>query len=65
MGFYDNSNGQNQEVVSISNNSATIKNLTVNDDATFDCNATFNQQVKFGNFVWKTESNGSLSLAIV
>lgn len=65
MGFYDNSSGQNQKVVSISNNSATIKNLTVNDDATFDCNATFNQQVKFGNFVWKTESNGSLSLAIV
>ena len=65
MGFYDNSNRQNQKVVSISNNSATIKNLTVNDSATFNCNATFNQQVKFGNFVWKTESNGSLSLAIV
>lgn len=64
MGFYDNSNGQNQKVVSISNNSATIKNLTVNDSATFNCNATFNQQVKFGNFVWKTEDNDSLSLAI-
>ena len=65
MGFYDNSAGQNQKVVSISNNSATIKNLTVNDNATFNCNSTFNQQVRFGNFVWKTESNGSLSLAIV
>lgn len=65
MGFYDNSTGQNQKVVSISNNSATIKNLTVNDNATFNCNSTFNQQVRFGNFVWKTESNGSLSLAII
>ena len=63
MGFYDNTNNQNQKVVSISNNAATIKNLTVQDDATFDCNAEFNKEVKFGNFVWKIESNGSLSLA--
>ena len=46
------------EVVSISNRSATIRNLTVEDGATFNC------EIKFGNFVLKTESNGSLSLAI-
>ena len=46
------------EVVSISNKSATIKNLTVEDGATFNC------EIKFGNFILKTESNGSLSLAL-
>ena len=65
MGFYDNSEGQNQKVVSIGNNAATIKDLTVEDDAEFNCNATFNKQVQFGNFVWQIESNGSLSLAVV
>ena len=64
MGFYDNSNGQNQKVVNIGNNAATIKNLTVEDDAEFNCNTTFNNQVQFCDFVWKTEINGSLSLAI-
>lgn len=64
MGLYDNSNGQNQKVVNISNNSATIKNLTVEDGAEFDCDTTFNKQVNFFGFVWKKESNGSLSLAI-
>ena len=65
MGFYDNSDGQNQKVVSIGNNAATIKDLTVEDDAEFNCNATFNKQIQFGNFVWQIESNGSLSLAVV
>ena len=65
MGFYDNSEGQHQKVVSIGNNAATIKDLTVEDDAEFNCNATFNKQVQFGNFVWQIESNGSLSLAVV
>ena len=65
MGFYDNSNGQNQKVVSIGNNAATIKNLTVEDDAEFNCNAAFSKQIQFGNFVWQTESNGSLSLAVM
>ena len=65
MGFYDNSEGQNQKVVSIGNNAATIKDLTVEDDAEFNCNATFNKQVQFGNFVWQIESNGSLSLAVM
>lgn len=57
MGFYDASSGTAQKVVSISNQSATIKNLTVEDGATFNC------EIKFGNFILKTESNGSLSLA--
>jgi hypothetical protein len=64
MGFYDNSKGQNQKVVNIGNNAATIKNLTVEDNAAFNCNTTFNKQVQFYDFVWKTEINGSLSLAI-
>ena len=64
MGFYDNSNGRNQEVVSISNNAATIKGLTVEDSANINCNATFNSEVNFFGFVWKKESNGSLSLSI-
>lgn len=46
------------EVVSISNSSATIKNLTVEGGATFNC------EVAFGEFKLKTESNGSLSLAL-
>lgn len=54
------------EVVHVGNNSATIQNATLegNNGTTFNNNAMFNQQVQFGNFVWKTESNGSLSLAI-
>lgn len=71
MGFYDNSNANNpnQKVVNIGNSSATIKNAVVNDSATFNCNATFNQQIniqKSGTttgFVWKIEQNGSLSLS--
>lgn len=58
MGFYDASSGTAQKVVSISNQSATIKNLTVEDGATFNC------EVKFGDFIWKMENNGSLSLAL-
>jgi hypothetical protein len=46
------------EVVSIGNKSATIKDLTVEDGAVFNC------EVHFGKFVLKTESNGSLSLAL-
>lgn len=58
MGFYDASSGSAQKVVSISNQSATIKDITVEDGAMFNC------EVRFGNFIWKTESNGSLSLAL-
>lgn len=54
MGFYDSSKNK---VVSIGNQSATIKNLTVNDGAFFNC------EVHFGDFILKKESNGSLSLA--
>lgn len=58
MGFYDASDGTAQKVVSISNQSAKIKNLTVEDGALFNC------EVQFGNFILKTENNGSLSLAL-
>lgn len=58
MGFYDASSGTAQKVVSISNQSAKIKNLTVEDNAIFNC------EVQFGDFILKTESNGSLSLAL-
>lgn len=65
MGFYDNT-GENgaKEVVSIGNKSATIKNMVVQENAEFDCNTQFNQQVDFFGFVWKKEYDGSLSLAI-
>lgn len=58
MGFYDASDGTAQKVVSISNQSAKIKNLSVEDGALFNC------EVQFGNFILKTENNGSLSLAL-
>lgn len=70
MGFYDNSDSENpnQKVVSIGNKSATIKNMIVNESSTFDCNATFNNEMHVkgssSHFVWKIESNGSLSLAV-
>jgi hypothetical protein len=46
------------EVVSISNQSAKIKNLTVEDGATFNC------EVKLLGFILTKESNGSLSLSV-
>ena len=72
MGFHSveyNSDGSiknDTEVVHIGNNSATIQNATFegSNGTTFDNNAQFNQQVHFDNFIWKKESNGSLSLAI-
>ena len=64
MSFYDNSEGKNKEVVYISNESANIDGLIVETSLDVNCNATFDKQVQFGNFVWKVESNGSLSLAI-
>ena len=64
MGFYDNSNNQNQKVVSIANNAATIRNLTVQGSATFVAPVTFEQQINLLGFIFKKESNGSLSLAI-
>lgn len=72
MGFHSveyNSNGSvknDVEVVHIGNNSATIQNATFEgkNGTTFNNNAQFNEEVRFGKFVWKKESNGSLSLAI-
>ena len=64
MSFYDNSNKKNKEVVYISNESANIDGLVVEKNLDVNCNATFDGQVQFGKFVWKVESNGSLSLAI-
>lgn len=58
MGFYDAEDGDPEKVVSIGNKSATIKDMTVDEGAKFNC------EVQFGNFIWKTESNGSLSLAL-
>ena len=76
MSFYDKSNGEDtteqardpDEVVYISNKSAVMKKLIVEDDATFESPATFKQEMNIlgssSGFTWKIESNGSLSLAI-
>lgn len=58
MGFYDASYGAAKKVVSISNQSATIRNLTVEEGAKFNC------AIEFGGFILKTETNESLSLAL-
>lgn len=53
------------EVVYIGNRSANIKNLVVEEHAEFNCNADFNGQINIGDaFIFKLESNGSLSLAV-
>ena len=73
MGFhsveYDSDDGSvknDVEVVHIGNNSAVIQNATFegSDGTTFKNNTKFEQQVQFGDFVWKIEANGSLSLAL-
>jgi hypothetical protein len=64
MSFVDNSEGKDKEVVYISNESANIDGLVVETSLDVNCSATFDEEVQFGNFIWKTESNGSLSLAI-
>ena len=72
MGFHSvmyNSNGtvnKDVEVVHIGNNSAIIQNATFEGDSgtTFNNNVKFNQQVDMMGFIWKKESNGSLSLVI-
>lgn len=76
MGFYDNSSSDtpNKKVVSIGNQSAVIRNLVVEEGAEFKCNAEFAGEIGMHKlksdgtidpigFVWKIESNGSLSLA--
>ncbi len=72
MGFhsveYENGAVKNDvEVVHIGINSATIQNATFEGEngTTFENNANFKNQIQFGNFIWKVESNGSLSLAII
>ena len=63
------------EVVHVGVNSATIQNATFegSDGTTFENNVVLNQETHMRgktaggeqvNFIWKTESNGSLSLAI-
>jgi len=67
MGFYDNSNSTkpNDKVVSIGSNSATIKDLKVEDEASFNCPTSFRDEIKlFGNFVLKKEDDGGMSLII-
>lgn len=64
MGFYDNSEGKHQKVVYISNETANIDGLTVEKKLNVTCPATFDDEVNFFGFIWKKESNGSLSLAI-
>ena len=72
MGFHGvtyNTNGtvkKDVEVVHIGNDSATIQNATFEGDrgTKFNNNVEFNQQVDMMDFIWKKESNGSLSLAI-
>lgn len=71
MGFhsveYENGTVKNDvEVVHVGNNSSTIQNATFegSNGTTFNNNANFNSQIKFGSFIWKVENNGSLSLAI-
>lgn len=83
MGFYDASDGTSNKVVSISNQSATIKNTTLDgnttlkSDATIEGNTNFYGQINICDpsadsedsiddalFIWKIESNGSLSLAL-
>lgn len=67
MGFYDNSDPTkpNQEVVSIGNSSATIKNLVVKDGAEFDCNVKFLNEINiFDKFILKKENDGGVSLVI-
>lgn len=75
MGFYDNSDAKNQnkKVVSIGNQSATIKNATIEESAAFQCQANFNNQINMCNpysssnvgFTWKIEADGSLSLVTI
>lgn len=71
MGFYDNSNKQNEKVVSISNSAATIKNAKLNGNTEFygqmnicDPNSNPDDNVSDALFVWKVEQNGSFSLAV-
>ena len=78
MSFYDKSNEEDveeqtrdpDEVVYISNKSAVMKKLVVEDDAYFESPASFEQNINMykpdttTGFTFKIESNGSFSLAV-
>ena len=58
------------EVIYIGNRSANMKNLAVKENAKFECNVDCYGEVKMHKtntegFIFKTEENGSLSLAIL
>ena len=57
---------KDSEVVQIGNDASVIRNATFegNSGTTFKNEATFNQQVKFGPFVWTVEADGGLSLTV-
>jgi hypothetical protein len=79
MSFYDKSDGADttererdpDEVVYISNKSAVMKKLIVEEDATFESPVAFEKDVNMykpntkTGFGWKIEQNGSLSLAVI
>ena len=71
MGFYDKSNGTEHKVVNISNQSATIQNAKLKGNTEFYgqiniCEPTSNPEDNINDtlFIFKIESNGSLSLAL-
>ena len=79
MSFYDKSDGDDDtererdpdEVVYISNKSAVMKKLIVEEDATFESPVSFERDINMykqnttTGFTWKIEQNGSLSLAVI
>ena len=71
MGFYDATSGTAEKVVSISNRSATIQSATLKGNTNMygqinicDPTADPDDGQEDSLFIWKIESNGSLSLAI-
>lgn len=72
MGFYDNTENQNQKVVKLGNNSATIQEAKLKGNTAFygqlnicDPDSNPDDNTEDVLFVWKVEHNGSLSLAKV
>ena len=79
MSFYDKSDGEDvterprdpDEVVYISNKSAVMKKLIVEEESKFESQASFEGKINMyksnttSGFGWKIEENGSLSLAVL
>ena len=79
MSFYDKSDGEDEterprdpdEVVYISNKSAVMKKLIVEEESKFESQASFEGKINMyksnttTGFGWKIEENGSLSLAVI